>query len=468
MRRAPIRLIRAILLSALLTGAVPAAAEPTVAARWNQALLDAVKATRASDVVTARALAVVHTAMFDAWACYDDKAIGTHVGTAWRRPSPERTIANKQAAVSHAAYRTLLDLFPQRADALGQTLRALGHEPATGATDLATPAGIGNRAARHVLDARHHDGANQRGDLRDGAYSDWTGWRPANPPDKVTEPRRFQPPSSVDAQGQRQVRNFGAAHFGLVQPFALDVPWEFRPASAPIQTAGDAEAKRIAREVIEISAGLDDTKKATAEVWALDGGTETPPGYWARLAQFLAEQRGHTLDDDVKLFFALGSTMLDAAIATVDAKVAWNGARPEAFIRTYFAGETFQAWNGAGVGTQTVKGEAFRPYLATSSSPEHISGHSSFGAAGATLLKLFTGGDALGYTVVVPAGSLKLDRGPAQELKLTWDTLDAAADSAGWSRVYGGIHFPTGDRFGRELGAQVARKAWRKAQLYFG
>lgn len=220
--------------------------------------------------------------------------------------------------------------------------------------------------------------------------------------------------------------------------------------------------------MIDVSAGLDDTKKAIAEVWALDAGSETPPGYWAKLAQHVAAQRHHGFDDDVKLFFALGNTMLDAAIATIDAKVAWNGARPEAFVRFYFAGETVQAWNGSGVGVQAVKGEAFKPYLATSASPEHVSGHSSFGTAGATLLKLFTGVDTLGYTVAVPTGSFKNDRGPAQEIELTWDTVDAAADAAGWSRVYGGIHFPTGDRSGRELGAHVARKAWEKARRYFG
>lgn len=172
----------------LLTVAAPTAAEPSAAVRWNQALLDAVKATRASDVVTARALAVVHTAMFDAWACYDDKAIGTHVGTTWRRPTAERSPANKQAAASQAAYRTLLDLFPARAEALGQTLRGLGLDPANAAMDLATPIGLGNRVARIVLDARRHDGANQKGDLREGAYADWTGWHALNPPDKVVEP----------------------------------------------------------------------------------------------------------------------------------------------------------------------------------------------------------------------------------------------------------------------------------------
>src|SRR6266704_2740190 len=111
-----------------------------------------------------------------------------------------------------------------------------------------TPRRRARRSARPVLYVRHRDGANQLGDLRDGAYSDWTRWRPANPPDKLLEPRRFQPPSSVNAQGQTQVRNFGAAHFAYVKTFALDTPWEFRPASAPVETGSDAEARRIAEE----------------------------------------------------------------------------------------------------------------------------------------------------------------------------------------------------------------------------
>jgi Domain of unknown function (DUF6851)/VCPO second helical-bundle domain len=447
---------------------IAAVAAPTVPAQWNQSLLDAVKATRANDVVTARALAIVHTAMFDAWAAYDDKALSTQTGARWRRPQAERTAANKEKAVSHAAYYALVDLFPSQKDKLDQTLRAMGHDPADASTDPASAAGMGNLAARQVLYSRHHDGANQRGDLREGAYSDWTRWRPANAPDSITEPRRFQPPSSVNAQGQLQVRNFGAAHFALVRPFALETAWEFRPSLSPIQTGSDAEAKKIAEGVIHISAKLADFEKATAEYWALEAGTEQPPGFWAKLAQFAADKRGNKLDDDVKLFFAFGNAMLDTGIATIDAKVGWNGARPEAFIKHYFRGDTIQAWGGRERGTQTIKGEEFRPYLPTSASPEHISGHSSFSAAGAALLKLATGSDALGYEAVVPAGSLKLDRAPAQDVRLKWNTFSEAADSCGLSRVYGGIHFWTGDKYGREMGEKVAHEVWRKAQVYFG
>jgi hypothetical protein len=447
---------------------VPGVAASTLVSQWNQALLDAVKATRASDLVTARALAIVHTAMFNAWAAYDDKSMSTQSGALLRRPQAERTGANKDKAVSHAAYTTLVDLFPSQQEKLAQTLRAMGHEPSDASADPASAAGIGNLAGRGVLYSRHRDGANQLGDLRQGGYSDWTMWRPVNPPDSIVEPRRFQPPSSVDAQGQKQVRNFGAAHFALVRPFALETPWEFRPTIAPVQTGSDDEAKRLAEELIRISAGLTEMQKATAEYWALESGTEQPPGFWAKLAQFVADKRGHTVDDDVKLFFALGNAMLDAGIATIDTKVAWNGARPEAFIKHYFRGATIHAWGGPGNGTQTMKGEEFRPYLPTSASPEHISGHSSFGAAAATLLRLATGGDTLGYEAVVPANSLRLDKGPAQDVRFRWNTFAEAADGAGWSRVYGGIHFTTGDRHGREMGEKVAHKAWRKAHVYFG
>jgi hypothetical protein len=233
-------------------------------------------------------------------------------------------------------------------------------------------------------------------------------------------------------------------------------------------TGSDAEAKQLAEELIRISAKLGDMEKATAEFWALEAGTEQPPGFWAKLAQFAADKRGHTLDDDVKLFFAFGNAMFDAGIATIDAKVGWNSVRPEAFIKHNFRGETIDAWGGPGRGTQTIKGEEFQPYLPTSASPEHVSGHSSFSATAATLLRLATGSDAFGYEAIVPANSFKLDRGPAQDVRFKWDTFTEAADSCGKSRVYGGIHFWTGDRYGREMGEKVAQKAWRKAQVYFG
>ncbi len=56
---------------------------------------------------------------------------------------------------------------------------------------------------------------------------------------------------------------------------------------------------------------------------------------------------------------------------------------------------------------------------------------------------------------------------PAQDVTLSWSTFTEAADEAGISRRYGGIHFETGDQVGRVLGRQVAAQAWEKAQSYW-
>ena len=79
--------------------------EANIALRWNEVALQAVRNTRLGPPMTARALAVTHTAMFDAWAAYDDVAIGTRLGAMLRRPVEERVTENKEQAISFAAYR---------------------------------------------------------------------------------------------------------------------------------------------------------------------------------------------------------------------------------------------------------------------------------------------------------------------------------------------------------------------------
>jgi hypothetical protein len=54
--------------------------------------------------MVARALAIAHTCIYDAWAAYDNKAVGTRLGGSLRRPAKERTLANTNQAISFAAY----------------------------------------------------------------------------------------------------------------------------------------------------------------------------------------------------------------------------------------------------------------------------------------------------------------------------------------------------------------------------
>src|SRR6266700_6935156 len=86
----------------------------SVVVRWNQAALQGVRDAKLGPPMVSRALALVHTCVYDAWAAYDKDAVGTRLGGSLRRPPDERTLANKRAAISFAAYRAAVDLFPGR------------------------------------------------------------------------------------------------------------------------------------------------------------------------------------------------------------------------------------------------------------------------------------------------------------------------------------------------------------------
>jgi hypothetical protein len=101
--------------------------------------------------------------------------------------------------------------------------------------------------------------------------------------------------------------------------------------------------------------------------------------------------------------------------------------------------------------------------------PEYASGHSNFSAAGAEILRLATGSDRFDASITLPAGSSKVEPGavPAHDLTLSWPTFTEAANQAGLSRRYGGIHFEQGDLDARATGRTCADAAWRLAREYF-
>jgi uncharacterized protein DUF6851/vanadium-dependent haloperoxidase-like protein len=465
--------------------------EDSVVLRWNDAALQGVRDSKLGPPMVARALAIVHTSVYDAWAAYDSRAVGTQLGSAIRRPHREHTHANKETAISYAAYRATVDLFPgDKLSVFDQLMRSLGHDPSNASTDATTPIGIGNIAARAVLEFRHQDGANQLGDEPGGQpgvhYSDYTGYLSANAPmdtravfdpAAVHDPNRWQPLRYVDATGALVTQPFVGAQWQRVKPFALSSAAELRPSSGPAMYGSDAYLSQ-ASALLEISAGLTDEQKMIAEYWADGPHSELPPGHWDLFAQFVSRRdrssdHGHNLDSDVKLFFALTNAIFDASICCWDNKRAFDSVRPITAIRYLFQGRRVRAWAGPFRGTQLIRGEDWFPYQAstfpTPPFPEYSSGHSTFSAAGAEILRLFTRSDRFGASLTFPAGSSKFEPGavPASDLTLSWTTFKEAANQAGMSRRYGGIHFEQGDLDGRSAGQLVARQAWMKASSYF-
>jgi membrane-associated phospholipid phosphatase len=403
------------------------------------------------------------------------------LGDTLRRPASERTLLNKQKAISYAAHRALVDLFPFDQSLFDAQMTSLGYDPNDNATDTTTPTGIGNVACTAVLNFRHPDGSNQLGDLAPGAYSDYTGYVPVNAPStvpvlpsSVSDPNHWQPLQYYDASGHFVTQKFVGAQWFKVIPFAMSSPDEFLSFVELFGPAayGSAEYQEQAQELINFSANLSDRQKMIAEYWANGPHTETPPGHWCLFAQYVSARDNHSLDDDVKMFFVMTDALFDAGIAAWDAKRQLDSIRPISAICYLFHGQRIQSWGGPGKGTVWMDGSQWIPYqpstFPTPAFPEYISGHSTFSAAGASILALWTGSDKFGASVTFAPGSSTTEPGttPSGYVTLGWDTFSAAASQAGISRRYGGIHFKAGDLVGRAVGELVAQQAWVRAQSY--
>ena len=210
-----------------------------------------------------------------------------------------------------------------------------------------------------------------------------------------------------------------------------------------------------------------------SEYWTDGPDSELPAGHWCLFAQFVSARDNHTLDDDVKLFFVLTSAVFDSGVATWTIKREFDSVRPVSAVPYLLAGQVIKSWGGPGNGTISMDGSDWRPYQPPSFPsppfPEYPSGHSAFSAAAAMILRLWTGSDRFGQQVTFVAGSSGIERGvtPTREITLSWPTFTDAANQAGMSRRYGGIHFETGDLAGRALGRLVAQRVWQRSNKYF-
>ena len=161
--------------------------------QWNEVSLQAIRDTRPFPTAAARALAMVHTAIYDAWAAYDSVAVDTRqrlrVAPALRQPTAERTLVNKNKAISYAAYATLVDLFPNQQPAFDEQMTTkLGY--AIDGTDTSAPVTVGAGAAQAVLNYRRGDGSNQAGNYVDSCVP--ACYAPDNTPDTLNDPNHWQ------------------------------------------------------------------------------------------------------------------------------------------------------------------------------------------------------------------------------------------------------------------------------------
>jgi hypothetical protein len=190
--------------------------------------------------------------------------------------------------------------------------------------------------------------------------------------------------------------------------------------------------------------------------------------------------RGQSSDPDGPSYDPEGLPLEPGLIEVVTADTAAPGGR-HAHLAGHEGAVAVRAWTGVPVdpeheigGVGWILAVDWLPYqlptFVTPAFPGYISGHSTFSHASAEVLRAITGSGSfpggLG-SFTVPAGGLRFEAGPERDVTLQWATYDDAADQAGISRLYGGIHIAADDLTGRRIGVLCGRDAWAHAQRYF-
>ena len=173
--------------------------------------------------------------------------------------------------------------------------------------------------------------------------------------------------------------------------------------------------------------------------WADPTGTQTPAGHWIGIMQFVIHKQNLKLDKAVELYAMLGIATADAFISCWDAKYKYNLLRPETYIKAYIN----SSWS-------TGQLDITPPF------PEYPSGHSVCSGAAAEILT-----DILGNIPFTDSINVEY----YNYIPRSFASFNAAAQEAGISRLYGGIHFREAIENGLLQGKNLSQHLKARVQL---
>jgi hypothetical protein len=196
------------------------------------------------------------------------------------------------------------------------------------------------------------------------------------------------------------------------------------------------------------------------------------------MIRYLA-QHGQSSDPNLPSYDPDGLPLIPGLIEVITKESSAPGER-HAALADHVGEIAIRGWRGnpkdpnETSGVDWILGENWVPYqkatFVTPAFPGFISGHSTFSRAAAEVLAAdtgsayFPGGE---FTQIFSPGYLKFERGPSKPIALHWATYYDAADQAGLSRIYGGIHIAADDFAGRRIGSRIGKEAWARAERYF-
>lgn len=201
------------------------------------------------------------------------------------------------------------------------------------------------------------------------------------------------------------------------------------PGNPPYSTDPESQFYKEALEVYDTVKNATPEQIAIARFWSDDPMLSmTPPGHWVSIALQVAEHEDLPLDENVDLLARMGIAMADAFVGCWADKYDYNLLRPITYIKR-------------------VIDPKWEPILNTPPFPEYPSGHSTVSGAMEAVMTAFFGDN---YTFEDRTGS------PDGRNPRTFASFRAAAEEAGISRLYGGIHFHSAIVDGLEQGRCIA------------
>ncbi len=421
----------------------------SIARKWNEVLLEAIRNDFARPTVHARNLFHISAAMYDAWAMYDDDARPYFVGNSIHGvemelkdfPIPSDIQSAQEEAMSYACYRLLHHRFKDSPDfeltvaLIDSLFGSFGFDPNFTSEDYenGSSAALGNYIASGIIDFGLTDGSLEQFDYINIEYY------PVNPPllptregsQGLEDPNRWQPLAFdvfIDQSGNEipgLIPEFLSPEWGNVVPFSLKtteltlhqkdgINWKVfydpgQPAYLDVDDPEGSEHYIWNHELVALwSSHLDpgdgiiwdispsgignldvsgfpgtfeefqlfyseedggdgspgrevnpitglayepqlvprgDYARVLAEFWADGPDSETPPGHWFTILNYVSDHpsnqkrfkgEGDVLSDlewDIKSYFVLGGAMHDAAVAAWSVKGYYDYVRPISAIR---------------------------------------------------------------------------------------------------------------------------------------
>lgn len=398
---------------------------------WSEVVQQAIRINGGPPCPIARAVAITHISMYEAFNSIDR----SHTPYIAYVNAPAG--ASAEAAIAKACYDALVHVYPAQsatfANELAARLALIPDGPAE-----TNGIAVGAAAAAQVIASRVNDGSENNTPYAFGLNAG--DFRIPEDLDPSTEP--FSP------------------NWGLVRPFGMTSNTQFRrPGPAGFWGMNALlRSRAYADNFNEVkSVGSRNSTTRTRDqteyafFWANDvNGTYKPPGHLLHITEEISAQQGLTLAENARLFGLLGIAFGDAAIVAWDMKYLTNIDlwRPITGIRNA----------GIDNNPRTAADPAWLPLNTfTPPFPAWTSGHATFGAAHAGVLREFFGTDNVTFTAT-SEDPFYAELFPGQTPPArTFNRFSDAAFENARSRIYLGVHWSFDGSDGNTSGMNLGR-----------